>query len=286
MDIKPREMMLEPWLPCQGLAMLHARRGAGKTYLALSIGYAVASGGSVLGWQAPKPRKVCYLDGEMLAALLQERLAGIVKGSEREPQPEMFNILTPDLQKGFMPDLATIGGQAALAEVMPADTGLIIVDSLSSLMRGEARENDAESWQPIAAWALAQRVAGRSVLFLHHDNRRGEQRGTSKKEDALDTVLALRPPADYQANAEARFEIHIEKSRTLCAGFSPVEAELITTAGAGGITWRWKALQQTLAERIRQMAETGMKNSEIAEELRLNRSTVYRVLSRVERDGL
>ena len=81
MDIPPRETMLEPWLPCQGLAMLYGRRGMGKTYLALGIGYAVGSGGGVLGWQAPKARKVLYIDGEMLAVPLQERLAAIAKGA-------------------------------------------------------------------------------------------------------------------------------------------------------------------------------------------------------------
>jgi RecA-family ATPase len=275
--------MLSPWLLTKGLAMIYARRGTGKTYLALSIGYAVASGGSVLGWDAPKPRKVLYVDGEMLAAPLQERLATIVKGSPSEPQPGTFTIVTPDFQPWGMPDLATLGGQAALSEVMPSDTELIIVDSLSSLVRGEGRENDAESWLPIAQWALAQRVAGRSVLFLHHTNRRGEQRGTSKKEDALDTVLALRQPAEYEANKEARFEVHMEKSRTLCGNFTPLEAELITSAD-GGVTWTWKALRQTQAERMLQMEKDGMSKREIAEELHVNRSTVYRALARAQ-DG-
>lgn len=281
MEIPPREAMLAPWLPTKGLAMLYAKRGTGKTYLSLSIGYAVAGGGSVFGWSAPKPRKVLYLDGEMLAAPLQERLAAIVKGSPYEPAPGMFTIITPDLQSRGMPDLATLGGQAALAEVMPSDTELIIVDSLSSLVRGESGENDAESWLPIAQWALAQRVAGRSILFLHHANRRGEQRGTSRKEDELDTVLVLRPPSAYEPNQEARFEAHIEKSRSLCAEFKPLEAQLVGAEG-GGVTWTWKPLQQTQAERIRQMVEDGMSKREIAEELHVNRSTVYRALARAD----
>ena len=81
----------------------------------------------------------------MLAGPLQERLAGIVKACERAPEPGMLNIITPDLQKGLMPDLATIGGQGAVNEVIPPETKLVIVDSLSSLVRGEGRENDAES---------------------------------------------------------------------------------------------------------------------------------------------
>ncbi len=279
MDIPPREMMLEPWLPCQGLAMIYGKRGTGKTYLALAIGYAVASGGGILGWRTPKARKVLYLDGEMLAAPLQERIAGIVRGSDREPEPGMLNIITPDLQKGSMPDLATFGGQAALSEVIPEETKLIIVDSLSSLVRGEGRENDAESWLPVAEWALAQRVAGRSVLFLHHAGKGGAQRGTSKREDLLDSVLALRPPAEYQPHKRARFELHIEKSRGLCAEFVPLEAELVGTEG-GGVTWAARPVEETLTQRIVKLAEDGMGKREIAEELRVNRSTVYRTLAR------
>jgi hypothetical protein len=219
----------------------------------------------------------------MLAAPLQERLAAIVKGSDLEPAPGMLNIVTPDLQKSFMPDLATLGGQAALNEVIPQETRLIIVDSLSSLLRGEGRENDAESWLPVAEWALAQRVAGRSVLFLHHANRRGEQRGTSKREDLLDVVLVLRPPHEYQPNMPARFEIHIEKSRSLCREFVPIEAELVEADG-GGVTWTAKAVEETLSERVRRMADDGMSKKEIAEELHVDRSTVYRALKRVQEE--
>jgi hypothetical protein len=286
MNIPPREMMVEPWLPCQGLGMIYSPRGVGKTHLALGIAYAVASGSSVLGWRVPKARKVLYLDGEMLAAPLQERLAGIVRASEREPEPGMLNIITPDLQEGFMPDLATIGGQAALNEVIPADTKLVIVDSLSSLVRGEGRENDAESWLPVAEWALAQRVAGRSVLFLHHAGKGGAQRGTSKREDLLDTTLALRPPGDHQPHKGARFEVHIEKSRGLCAEFVPVEAELVGTEdGGGGVTWTSRPIEETLAQRIAKMAEDGMNRREIAEELKINRSTVYRALAKQAAKG-
>ena len=227
LNLPVRETLLSPWLLAQSLSMIYARRGTGKTMLALSLSYALASGADVLGWQAPKPRKVLYVDGEMLAAPLQERLADIVRGSEYEPKPGMLNILTPDLQKGFMPNLATISGQDTLDEAIPKGTDLIILDSLSSLVRGEVRENDAESWNPVATWTLAQRVAGRSVLFLHHAGKSGAQRGTSKREDILDVVLALRPPADHQPQNGARFEVHTGEVRALCKEFVPIEAEIV-----------------------------------------------------------
>ena len=77
-DIPPLEQVLAPWLPMQGLTMVYAARGVGKTFFALNVAYAVASGGSFLNWSAPKPRGVLYIDGEMPAVAMQERLANIV----------------------------------------------------------------------------------------------------------------------------------------------------------------------------------------------------------------
>ena len=55
-----REMLLAPVLPTQGLAMLYSKRGLGKTYMSLSIAYAVASGdGSSAGKRPPAARAVC-----------------------------------------------------------------------------------------------------------------------------------------------------------------------------------------------------------------------------------
>jgi hypothetical protein len=47
----------------------------------------------------------------------------------------------------------------------------------------------------------------------HKCGEETNERGTSRREDALDTVIALRRPADYSPEEGARFEVHIEKAR-------------------------------------------------------------------------
>jgi len=59
LEFPPRENLISPWLPSQGLAMVYAARGIGKTHFALGVAYAVASGGAFLGWQAPRPAGCC-----------------------------------------------------------------------------------------------------------------------------------------------------------------------------------------------------------------------------------
>ena len=84
MEIASREMILNPIIPTQGLTMLFSPRGVGKTFVGLSIGVAVASGGSCLRWQAPKSRRVLFVDGEMPAIVMQERLKTIIRGSDSD----------------------------------------------------------------------------------------------------------------------------------------------------------------------------------------------------------
>jgi len=74
-------------------------------------------------------------------------------------------------------------------------------------------------------WLLRLRRKGIAALLIHHAGTNGRQRGTSRREDALDMVIALRRPADYSREEGARFEVHIEKARTLAGeGASPFEA--------------------------------------------------------------
>src|SRR5262249_3010954 len=111
-DIKPRGMLLAPVLLEQGLVMLYAYRGIGKTYVALGMAAAVSSGGQFLRWNAPKPGKVLYIDGELPASTLKERVAMVVAGMEgSESRANFLQLVTPDLQQRPMPDLATIAGQ-------------------------------------------------------------------------------------------------------------------------------------------------------------------------------
>src|SRR5277367_1179728 len=99
--------------------------------------------------------------------------------------------------------------------------------------------NDA--WVPMQNWLLQLRRQGIAVLLIHHAGTNGRQRGTSRREDALDTVIALRRPEDYSPEQGARFEVHFEKlrNRTDGDGATPFEAKLksFVTDGREGVRW-------------------------------------------------
>jgi putative DNA primase/helicase len=284
-EIPPRERILAPWLLTQSLNMIYAWRGIGKTHVALGIAYATASGGKFLKWEAIKPRRVLYIDGEMPAASMQDRLKGLVASNDVDFDPDYFKLITPDLQTGAMPDLATAGGQDAIDAIM-GDTELIVIDNLSCLARSGGRENDAESWLPIQPWALRQRQQGRSVLFLHHSGKGGAQRGTSKREDILDTVLTLKRPAEYNPADGAVFEVHFEKTRDMHGdNAEPFEARLQTDT-QGQCAWKYSSVEDSTYDRVVTLANQGLSQKEIAEELTINKSNVSRHMRRANDAGL
>jgi len=141
---------------------------------------------------------------------LQERLREIATGFTRDIPNDGFRILSADQVDGGI-NLSTEQRQQAL-EPLIADIDLLILDNLSTLLTSRS-EAASDAWVPIQQWMLKLRRQGKSVLLIHHAGTNGRQRGTSRREDALDTVIALRRPEDYSPEEGARFEIHFEKLR-------------------------------------------------------------------------
>jgi hypothetical protein len=274
-DLPPRKQIIVPWLPEKGLAMIYSRRGVGKTLLGFTSAYAIASGAGFLKFEIEAPRKVLYVDGEMPAATMQQRLAAIINGfSKQPPTPAHFRILLSDLAEFGFPDLATPEGQAWI-DARIGDAEGIILDNISTLVRS-GKENEAEAWLPIQSWALRHRRAGRAVVFLHHAGKGGAQRGTSRREDILDTVISLRHPADYSPEQGARFEVHFEKTRGFYGSDAqPFEARYEVRNGAA----LWTRTEIVDAERARVVAalKDGMSIREAANALSIHRSKVGRL---------
>ena len=272
-QIPPREFLLPPWLPSQGVVMVYSERGVGKTHFALGIAYAVACAGRFLHWEAPKARRALYIDGEMPAVAMQERLAGIVAASEKMAPTDFLRLITPDLQETGIPDLSDPGGQAAVDRHLDG-VEFLVLDNISTLFRGGV-ENEAESWAPVQEWVLKLRQRRVSTMFVHHAGKGGQQRGTSRREDILDTTIRLKRPADYQAADGARFEIHFDKARGLVGEDArPVEAQMETREGKA--YWTTKDMDERLTERVAECLNNEQTFREAAQELGVTKSTISR----------
>ena len=284
LELPQREMIMSPFFPSQGLVLLVAKRGVGKTFVALGIAHAVSTGESFLEWHAPQPKRVLYVDGEMPASLMQERFKMITTMTNKQPQPDHLQIITPDLQTTTMRNLSKKEGRALIQGLM-RDYDLLVLDNLSCLFRSGS-ENEAESWQEAQEFALNLRRQGKSILFVHHAGKSGTQRGTSKREDILDTVIILKRPDDYKAEEGARFEVHFDKTRHFAGNDArSFQAQLLNDVNG----YRWdisEGQKEELVEKVSNLKRSGYTINQITEETGLTKSQVETKIQKGREAGL
>lgn len=278
-SLPPREMVLEPVLSAKSLALVYGPRGIGKTFLALGIAWAAAAGDSFLKWRAPQPRRVLYVDGEMAAADIQQRL------SQFASAPPTLEFMLADLNRGPLPDLSQEDGQREFeTNWHGARPDLLVLDNLASLVG--IRNDDVDSWTGLQRWLLKLRRLGMAVLMIHHANKQGRPRGTSRREDLLDIVIGLRRPGDWQPEHGARFELHFEKARGLHGeAAEPIEARVETDDG-GKLRWHWQPAHISDLHRVAALLKDGLNPNQIAKELGMPRATTYRMRKRAVEMGL
>jgi AAA domain len=274
-NLPPRGDLLPPWLASDTTALVYGPPGIGKSFLALGVAWAVASGGSFLGWRSTRPRRVLYVDGEMGAAELRDRLALF------GPLPDRLSILAHDRPGGARLDL---GDEDGIVRLMAAwnDPQLLVLDPLSALagLDGDPARRDG-----LRCFLLHLKQSHCAVLMVDHADKRGALNGTARQAGAADLVMALRRPcgsAPGGACGNARFEIHFEKTRQR-APLMPILAELQTHDGAGA--WRWDAAAGR-AERLAVLVGRGLSRRDVCEALGIERSWFFRLKAEARARGL
>lgn len=288
-----REHALAPWLPFPGLAMVAGYRGCGKTYFGLAIAYAIASGGEVLGWQAGKPRKVLYVDGEMNPADVQDRLAAIHNAAVRDGNGDVeaaianLSMVCDGDQATGIPDLAGAEGKRCIeAKIKETGAEVLILDNKSALFRNMgASANEEESWIDAQEWLLKLRRDRKTVVLVHHTGKpdksgQVKQRGTSKTEDVLDTSILLQVPSKTEKKAGVNFNVEFTKNRGFVPPNDPVPVQIRHEGG------ECRLGQPHLGALIVTMyREEGKTQEAIAEELGVHQSTVSRYLKKLPEAG-
>ncbi|MCQ2002868.1 AAA family ATPase [Rhizobium sp. NRK18] len=228
LDIPPREMIVDPLIATNSVNMMFAERGTGKTWVALAMAKAVATGEDFLAYHVPEPRPVLLIDGEMPLADLTERIQAM-----RADDIDNLQILSSEVMHHEFHAL-NIGredDQHLITSMLDqlADEGrkpsLIILDNLSSLRRG-VEENDNSALDGLLQWLIALRHKGYATLVVHHAGKLGNQRGASRLEDPLDTTIKL-TLADAPKGDGAAVNMEFTKTRNVKPNPAYLTMELV-----------------------------------------------------------
>jgi hypothetical protein len=261
------EWVCWPLIPAQRQVALYAPAKTGKSILALAVCAAIATGRPIFGQPAGPPRNVLYLDYEMTAGDLQERLESLGY-SAADDLTHLHYALLPTL-----PPLNTPQGCKAVCELAETvDAEVVVIDTMGRAVEGE--ENSADSYREFArTTGLALKAAGRAVLRTDHagkDRERG-QRGSSAKNDDVDVVMRVdvveggwqltrthtrmtwipdRVTIKKNDNGDGTFTFTVDLSAKTYGPGTKDDADLLRSLGVGATTTRKEARVLLKAARV------------------------------------
>lgn len=280
LDLPERAWLIEPLIYMGHLVLLYGAAGVGKTFLCLYLAVCVSRGGELFGpYEAAEPHGVIYLDGEMQANELQERL----KHLGIQPDPENFKVISCELMQrehGTAVNLADPRWREAILSFLRDHRKykFLVLDNLSSLIPG-IDENPAKEWDAANQWLLQLRREGVSVLLVHHAGKSGDQRGTSKRVDNVELVLKL---VKEEHPRETRFSVNFQKARSLRHEHQkPFGISIHEDQGRISLKYRG-APSQDLTYEVAYWRSQGLKQHEIAEKLNIGQSTVSKKLKKAK----
>lgn len=151
-----------------GLSLLWAAPPkTGKSFAVMQLGYALATGRSIWGFDASTPKRVLYFQGEISDEIVFDRISSC------------FSNLTPfergDYAVTSRPDrsFSLIQHPEALYSVAK-DADIVIVDPVSLFNPGD--ENDFASVRNFLDVFGPLKKAGKAVILVHHTRKLGGQR--------------------------------------------------------------------------------------------------------------
>ena len=192
--------ILKPLIRENSITLLYSEPGVGKSWLSLSMAYAVLYGVPVFfpkfAWEAPEPRRVLFIDSEMSEQGLEKRLhilnesyASLQKNST-SPYPFKYYQTAKgswDLTDEEGRDRDKITRWLNLRKKDKID--LLILDNLSTL---SGFKDSGKSWKNLFDWLQSLREQGCSSLVVHHANKVGDQRGSSIKSATVDNIIRVK----------------------------------------------------------------------------------------------
>jgi 5S rRNA maturation endonuclease (ribonuclease M5) len=287
-ELPEKRSILEPWLKEQSIALIPGWRGVGKTWFAMGLVDAITRGDPFGPWGVVESVPCLYLEGEMPAQDIRERFYGLGNRPKRESRLYIYSDAYANHLGLPRANLLSEKWRTKMKSILTTrGIKLWVIDNIASLAGG-MDENLKRDWDPVNAWLLELRFAGIATIMLHHTNKEGGQRGTSAREDNIDTTILLKHPHDYTPEDGARFIAGFKKARVRTANL-PLIADTqfqLTEDQNGQLVWSWGNVRRQTKAEVLQMLDEGHAQKDIAELLGIHKGTVSKIRKTAINEGL
>ena len=226
----PITYYMYPIISNECLGMIFALPGKGKTLFALELAWRCSQGLDFMDWKFNnmiKPPPVLYVEGEMSATQVQDRVSSMVERDRGLKDFDLDNfyiaVLKEQPNESYQ-KLKTPEGRLNVqnsADEIYKKTGkkpIIFLDNVRFLM-GNFNEKEGQDWIDFVLWLATLRAKGYSTYFLHHAVNTGEKASGSGYQDSnLDVNIKLSEPdekvaADYSQDHFTQIQFEFKKMR-------------------------------------------------------------------------
>jgi hypothetical protein len=287
-ELPEKRSILEPWLKEQSIALIPGWRGVGKTWFAMGLVEAITRGDPFGPWRVIESVPCLYLEGEMPAQDIRERFQGLGNSSKRESPLYVYSDAYANHLGLPRANLLSEKWRTKMKSILTTKgVKLWVIDNIASLAGG-MDENLKKDWDPVNAWLLDLRFKGIATVLLHHTNKEGGQRGTSAREDNIDTTILLKHPHDYTPEDGARFIANFKKARVRTADL-PLIADTqfhLTEDQNGQLVWNWGYVRRQTKAEVLRMLDEGHSQKDVAEVLGIHKGTVSKIRKTAINGGL
>lgn len=286
LDLPEPRMVVFRTIP-KGLSMLVGKPKMGKSFLALQICVAVASGGQVLG-EDVEQGTVLYLALEDTARRIKSRLSLMLQYDPTWPE---------NLHLQYQCDHLDQGGFAQLRRWLKdhLDTRLIVIDTFAKVRqkpvgRGSSSSLYQEDYAATAGLKMLADETGCAILLVHHlrkgiaDDVLDMVSGSTGLTGSADTVLVLQ-----RDRSSADAELHV-------VGRDMEERELALQFDSTTLTWdvlgdaseyRGGQRRKQILDLLKDTDEDeALSPKDIADATGISYGLVKRLMPEMRRDGL
>ena len=292
----PIKYYMYPIISDECLGMIFALPGVGKSLFAMELAWRCSQGINFMHWEYNsllKPPPVLYVEGEMSARQIQDRVTTMVERDRHLIKDEdnfHIAVLKEQPNQNFQ-KLKTPEGRLNVenaADKIFKDTGnkpLIFLDNVRFLM-GNFNEKEGQDWIDFVLWLATLRAKGYSTYFLHHAVNTGEKASGSGYQDSnLDVNIKLCKPedknkAEYSDDHFTQIQFEFKKMRENVIGqMTPFIMVVDRNSGS----WSKVPVLNTTERKIKELLDTGKDAKQIISDKEgFSKANVHKVIAKIK----
>ena len=184
----PKINIIDDYFAEGEILMMFAPSGVGKTFNALNMAISISHGGRVYGDAVIDSRRCLYVDGEMGARALGNRLREMLKARHIANCSDLVTIPCDIFQDGVL-NLSLEQNQNYVTEQIKLHgIKVLFLDNYNTLCPDDG--NMFLTWDKVSKWLRQLKALGVATVLVHHTNKQNEQfAGSAKMHQMMDVVI-------------------------------------------------------------------------------------------------